>query len=56
MKLPSKKKIAVTAFAIAALGLLALVGVLVVVGTTHRPKVTISVDDLAEMKTLVHKY
>jgi len=59
MKLPSKKKIAITAFTIAALGLLTLVGVLVVVRITHRPKitiVTISVDDLAEMKTLVHKY
>jgi hypothetical protein len=56
MKLPSKKRIAVAAFTIAALGVLALVGVLVAVRTTHRPKVTISVDDLAEMKTLVHKY
>ncbi|MBU4302683.1 MAG: hypothetical protein KKE79_04340 [Actinobacteria bacterium] len=56
MKLPSKKKIAITAFTIAALGLLALVGVLVAVRRTHRPKVTISVDDLAEMKTLVHEY
>lgn len=56
MKLPSKKNIAITAFTIAALGLLTLVGVLVAVKKTHRPEVTISVDDLAEMKTLVHKY
>jgi hypothetical protein len=56
MKLPSRKRIAIAAFTIAALGLLALVGVLVAARTTHRPKVTISVDDLAEMKTLVHKY
>jgi hypothetical protein len=59
MKLPSKK-IAITAFAIAALVLITLVGVFVAVRTTQRPtqrtKVTISADDLAEMKTLVHKY
>jgi len=60
MKLPSKKRIAIAAVTIAALVLITLVGVLVAVGTTHKPthgtKVTISVDDLAEMKTLVHKY
>jgi len=54
--LPSKKKIAITAFAIAALGLLTLVGILVAVGTTRRPPITISAADLAEMKTLVYKY
>ena len=53
MKLPSKKKIAITAFIIAALGLLTLAGVLLV-AMPHRP--TVSVDDLAEMKTLAHKY
>jgi len=56
MKLPSKKRIAIAVFTIAALVLITLVGVLVAAGTTHRTKVTISVDDLAEMKTLVHKY
>ena len=61
---PSKKKIGIAAFTIAALGLLTLVGVLVAVRITHkpkvtitrRPKVTISADDLAEMKTLAYKY
>lgn len=56
MKVPSKKKIAITAFAIAALGLLTLVAILVAVGMTSRPTVPLSVDDVAEIKTLVYKY
>jgi hypothetical protein len=56
MKLLSKKKIAITVFTIAALVLITLVGVFAAVRPTHRTKVTISEDDLAEMKTLVHKY
>lgn len=52
MKLLSAKKITIAAFIIVALGLLTIVGVLMAV--TRSPKVT--VDDLAQMKTLAHKY
>lgn len=56
MKLSSKKRIAIAAFTIAAVVLVTLVVVLVAVGTTRRTRVFVSADELAEMKTLVHKY
>ncbi len=56
MKLASKKRIAIAALAITALILIALVGVLAAVRLSHRSNVTISMDDLAEMKILVHRY
>ena len=56
MKLPSKERIAVAAFTIVALFVIILVGVLLAVRPAHGTRVTVSVDDLAAMKTLVHKY
>ncbi len=53
---PTSKKIVVTAFIIAAIGLLTLVGVLVAVRVSVRTSATLSVDELAEMKALVYKY
>jgi len=60
MKLLSKKKIAIAALIVAALVLIAVVGVIAAVGitqkTTRGQKITVSADDLAEMKTLVYEY
>lgn len=56
----SKKKLAIAAFITAGLVLLTVVGVLVALRITQKPKqgqrITISANDLAEMKTLVYEY
>jgi hypothetical protein len=56
MKKLSKKKTAASALIIAALVLVTIVGVIVALRVTQGKRITISVGDLVEMKTLAYKY
>jgi len=56
MKKLSKKKTATAVLIIAALALATIVGVIVALGVTRGERITVSSDDLAEMKTLAYKY
>jgi hypothetical protein len=56
MKKLSKNRQAIAALIIVALLLVAIVGVIAALRVTQGKRITISVGDLVEMKTLAYKY